>query len=101
MKMSAYSAPGIVTIDRLIILHVNKILGIDIEEKTRKRPVVEGRQIAMYLIRKETTLTLEAIGDIFGKDHATVVHAINTVNNAIEVDKSYRDKYQELISFTK
>ena len=58
--------------------------------KTRKRPIVEARQIAMYFAKKYIRTTLEQIGkQIGGKDHATVIHACKTVNNLMETDKNF------------
>jgi len=59
--------------------------------KTRKREIVQARQIAMYFAKTLTKSSLAAIGSQIGsKDHATVLHACKTVNNLIETDKSFR-----------
>lgn len=59
--------------------------------KTRKREIVQARQIAMYLGRNLTKTSLAAIGaQIGGKDHATVLHACNTVNDLIETDRNFK-----------
>lgn len=59
--------------------------------KTRKREIVQARQIAMYLGRSLTKVSLAAIGaQIGGKDHATVLHACNTVNDLIATDRSFK-----------
>ena len=59
--------------------------------KTRKREIVQARQIAMYLGRNLTKTSLAAIGaQIGGKDHATVLHACNTVSDLIETDRNFR-----------
>lgn len=54
---------------------------------TRKRDIVERRQVAIYILRNHTELSLSKIGGIFKKDHATALHAIRTIKNLIEVDK--------------
>ena len=62
-----------------------------IMSKTRKREIVQARQIAMYLSRSMTKISLASIGaQIGGKDHATVLHACNTVSDLIETNKSFR-----------
>lgn len=48
--------------------------------RTRKQPISRIRQAAMYFIRRNTSMTLEDIGELFGRDHTTVVHAIRRVN---------------------
>ena len=59
--------------------------------KTRKREIVQARQIAMYLGRNLTKTSLSAIGaEIGGKDHATVLHACNTVSDLIETDRNFK-----------
>lgn len=58
---------------------------------TRKREVVQARQIAMYLSRSLTSTSLDSIGaQIGGKNHATVLYACNTVCDLMETDKSFR-----------
>ena len=59
--------------------------------KTRKREIVQARQIAMYLSKSMTKASLASIGaQIGGKDHATVLHACKTVKDLIETDKHFR-----------
>jgi len=66
-------------------------LGIDIlKSKTRKREVVQARQIAMYFAKQMTKSSLANIGaHCGGKDHATVLHACKTVNNLKDIDKQF------------
>ncbi len=59
--------------------------------KTRKREIVQARQIAMFLGRSLTANSLTSIGaQIGGKDHATVLHACNTVQDLISTDKTFK-----------
>lgn len=65
--------------------------------KTRRYDIVLPRQIAMYLIRKHTTLSLSDIGIKFGnKDHATVLHGVKKVKDYIQVDKVLRRKVNDI-----
>lgn len=65
--------------------------------KTRKREIVQARQLAMYFSKKHTKASLATIGLHCGnKDHATVLHACRTVNNLIETDKQFRLYVEEL-----
>ncbi len=58
---------------------------------TRKREIVQARQIAMYFSKKMTKSSLATIGFHCGnKDHATVLHACRTVNNLMDTDKQFR-----------
>ncbi|HNS17281.1 MAG TPA: chromosomal replication initiator protein DnaA [Bacteroidales bacterium] len=68
-----------------------------IHSKTRKREIVQARQLAMYFAKKHTKSSLATIGLQCGnKDHATVLHACRTVNNLIETDKQFRIYVEEL-----
>lgn len=61
-----------------------------LESKTRKREIVQCRQIAMYFSKRLTKDSLSTIGSIIGdKDHATVLHACKTINNLIDTDKKF------------
>ncbi len=69
----------------------------EIQSKTRKREIVQARQLAMYFSKKYTKSSLTTIGQQLGKkDHATVLHACRTVNNLLETDKQFRSSVQEL-----
>jgi chromosomal replication initiator protein len=68
-----------------------------IHSKTRKREIVQARQLAMYFSKKMTKASLATIGLHCGnKDHATVLHACRTVNNLIETDKQFRNYVEEI-----
>ena len=59
--------------------------------KTRKRQIVQARQIAMYMSRTLINCSLSTIGaEIGGKDHATVLHACTTVNDLMSTDKTFK-----------
>ncbi|MBK6640164.1 MAG: chromosomal replication initiator protein DnaA [Bacteroidia bacterium] len=62
-----------------------------LKSKTRKREVVQARQLAMYFSKSMTKSSLSNIGiHCGGKDHATVLHACRTVNNLMETDKKFK-----------
>ena len=66
-----------------------------LQSKTRKRHIVQARQLAMFFAKKFTKASLASIGSQIGKrDHATVLHACKTVENLAETDKQFR-KYKE------
>ncbi len=68
-----------------------------LRSKTRKREIVQARQIAMYFAKTMTKTSLTSIGSqIGGKDHATVLHSCKTVNNLIETDKRFRVYIDEI-----
>jgi chromosomal replication initiator protein len=73
-------------------------IGLELlQSKTRKREIVQARQVAMFFSKSLTKSSLATIGSqIGGKDHATVLHACKTVNNLIETDKRFRLQVDEI-----
>ncbi len=73
-------------------------LSVDaISTRSRKREVVQARQIAMYLSKHHTKNSLSSIGDLIGqRDHATVLHACKIVTDLMEIDKSFRLSVKEI-----
>ncbi|MBE6287692.1 MAG: chromosomal replication initiator protein DnaA [Mediterranea massiliensis] len=69
-----------------------------VQTASRKRDVVQARQIAMYLAKQHTELSTSKIGSYIGrKDHATVLHACKTVKAILDVDKSFRAEINEIM----
>lgn len=63
-----------------------------IREKTRKKEVVLARQLAMYFSKEMTKSSLKTIGLHFGgRDHSTVIHACNSIDEMLKNDSSMRD----------
>lgn len=68
-----------------------------LQTKTRKREIVQARQIAMYFSKSMTKHSLASIGAQIGKkDHATVLHACRTVNNLMDTDKKFKNYVKEI-----
>jgi len=68
-----------------------------LQSKTRKRHIVQARQLAMFFAKKFTKASLASIGSQIGKrDHATVLHACKTVNNLSSTDKQFRKFVEDL-----
>jgi chromosomal replication initiator protein len=68
-----------------------------LQTKTRKREIVQARQIAMFFSKSLTKSSLANIGlQIGGKDHATVLHACKTVNNLMETDKQFKQYVEDI-----
>lgn len=89
---------------KVTIYDIQKIIcdfyGIKIEElkgRKRNRSVVLPRQIAMYLSRELTDLSLPKIGEEFGgKDHTTVIHAHEKIQSMLRTDRNIQKTIQEL-----
>ncbi len=79
---------------------VGEHLEVDIEAmkgKTRKRDIVQARQIAMYFAKQMTRNSLKAIGTHFGgRDHSTVIHALHTVSDLMETDKMFKQNVTQI-----
>jgi hypothetical protein len=86
-----YTAPGKKDIDDVVseVFEINKK---KMYTRTRKREVVNARQVAMWFQEKYTNQSLSAIAMPYGRDHATVLHAKKAVNNFIETEPSFREK---------
>ncbi len=59
----------------------------DIQSARRDRKIARPRQMAMYLAKTATALSLPDIGRRFGRDHTTVMHAVKTIENLMSRDK--------------
>jgi len=65
--------------------------------KTRKREVVQVRQVAMFLAKKHTEHSASKIGHLIGnRDHATVLHACKIVKDLVEVDKDAKAEIEKI-----
>ncbi|MDR3628498.1 MAG: chromosomal replication initiator protein DnaA [Ignavibacteriaceae bacterium] len=63
-----------------------------IRDKTRRKEVVNARQIAMYLAKELTKSSLKTIGLHFGgRDHSTVIHAYNSIETSMQTDLQLKD----------
>ena len=82
-----------ITIDKVqkVVCDYFNITRDTLLSKTRKRQIVQARQIAMYMSRSLINCSLSTIGaEIGGKDHATVLHACTTVNDLMSTDKTFK-----------
>lgn len=68
-----------------------------LKDKTRKKEIVMARQLAMYFAKEYTSLSLKSIGYHFGgRDHSTVIHAVQTVNDLYDTDNAFKKSVEEL-----
>ena len=88
-----------ITIDKVqkVVCDYFNITRDTLLSKTRKRQIVQARQIAMYMSRSLINCSLSTIGaEIGGKDHATVLHACTTVNDLMSTDKTFRQYVSDI-----
>ena len=86
------------------IEHIQKVVSdyfqmdvMTLQSKTRKRYIVQARQLAMFFSKKFTKASLASIGTKIGhRDHATVLHACKTVDNLAFTDKQFRKYVEDL-----
>jgi chromosomal replication initiator protein len=83
-----------------IIRATAQAFGFSVDEligPSRRQPLVMSRQVAMYLCRELTDLSLPKIGAMFGgRDHTTVLHAIEKVRRVMRTDREVFDRVSEL-----
>ena len=70
----------------------------DFKLKEKNKLISYPRQIAMYLSRELTDLSLPKIGEEFGgRDHTTVIHAHDKITKDIETNEDFKDKINKII----
>ncbi len=73
-----------------------------IQTNSRKREIVQARQVTMFLAKKYTDSSFSHIGKIVGKrDHATVLHACKTIKDQIETNRTFRSSVEEIEALLK
>jgi chromosomal replication initiator protein len=69
----------------------------ELKDKTRKKEIVIARQVAMYFAKEYTGHSLKSIGYQFGgRDHSTVIHAVQSVNDMIDTTTSFKASIEEI-----
>lgn len=114
MTINAYAIPGIKECDRSELVSLDGKINRTLEKvckhysvneynmksKSRKRNIVTARQMCMYFLRTNLSLTLNEIGRITGgRDHTTVIHSINLIKSqlSIPVENAVKSDYEKLI----
>ena len=68
----------------------------DLKSKKRTQHIAFCRQVAMYLCRKLTDSSFPTIGDRFGRDHSTVIHAYNLISRRVSNDSGFRHSIEKI-----
>jgi chromosomal replication initiator protein len=86
--------------DAELLAAISDILGFDIDAlrgKSRQRPLVTARQIAMYVFRDMTDLSYPSIARLFGgRDHTTVIHAVDKIQRQMGERKQIYEQVTDL-----
>ena len=87
--------------DDELLVEIAGILGYSVEAlrgKSRQRPLVTARQMAMYVFRELTDLSYPAIARLFGgRDHTTVIHAVDKIQRLMKERKQIYDQVTDLV----
>ena len=91
--------------DEELLTEMAGILGHSVDAlcgKSRQRPLVTSRQIAMYVFRDLTDLSYPAIARLFGgRDHTTVIHAVEKIQRLMSERKQVYDQVTEMVQSLK
>ena len=74
-----------------------QISELEIKSNRRLAYIVEPRKIAMYILHKQYNIPCVKVGNIFKKDHATVLHACRSISGFAEFDREFRNKVNNLV----
>ena len=67
-------------------------------QKSRRTLDVEIRQFTAYILKNIKNISMQEIAKIMGKkSHSTIIHSIKSVNNQLETDKKYKERYEEVL----
>ena len=102
-------SPGTNPTAEIIVNEVSKFYNVSADKivgMSRAKEIVVPRQIAMYIVRELTTLSLNEIGREFNKDHSTVFHSLDKIDTSLKKDtelknydrRSYK-KHKRIISY--
>ena len=93
--------PGMKPTPEIILQEVSNFYTIPVEKlrgSGRSRDMVQPRQVAMYLVRKLTDYSLPEIGKVFSRDHTTVLHSINKVEEYLKTTTEMENIIKTLIA---
>lgn len=91
--------PVAVTVDKVIDI-VASTFGVqvsDIKSEKRQADIAQARQVAMYVIKEVTELTLKDIGQTFGKKHSTVLHSIDMCKQKMTSEPKFKGTVNNII----
>jgi chromosomal replication initiator protein len=99
-SLRSFSRPSKTVSVKHIVSKVAEFYGIDEEsiyEKTRRREVVRPRQVIMYILREDFSVSYPTIGaKLGGRDHTTVIHSCEKVKREVGEDAEFAKEVQDI-----
>ena len=92
--------PVPVTVERIIgeVSRTFSVSAQDIRSNKRAAQISSARQVSIYVVREITQMSMSAIGEEFGgRDHSTIVYAIQQVEKNMKSDSRYRETVEDII----
>ena len=88
-----------ITIEKILneVSRTYNVAPADIRGKKRNASVSAARRMAMYIIREVTSMSMEAIGQEFGRDHSTVVYSLSVMEKQLEKDQRLKETVGDII----
>ena len=89
-----------ITVERIIneVARTYGVTGADIRSQKRAAQISNARQIAMYVVREITQMSMSAVGSEFGdRDHSTVVYTLKKVEKEMQRDSHYKEIIEDII----
>ncbi len=71
------------------VCYLTRVRPEHLASKSRAQHISMARQLAMFIVRELTDLSFPRIGQMFGRDHTTVIHAHNVIRRRIERDRAF------------
>ncbi len=92
--------PPPLTVEKIIdeVAHTYGVTSDDIRSSKRNSTISNARQVAIYVVREITSLSMKSIGDEFGgRDHSTIVYAINQIEKNMNKDSKLKSMVEDII----
>lgn len=91
--MTAYLAPGFKSVEEIVASQWFTTVE-EMHTKKRDRDVAEARQVVMWYAVNRMGYTYNRAGNIYDRNHVTAMYGIKTVNNLIETDRNFRERFE-------
>lgn len=78
------------------VCKVFELTPMELRSKSRIRNIVEARASLCYILHRKKRLTSLAVGEYLKLNHASVLHHCKNVDNWIEVDENFNEKFKQL-----